>query len=82
LAAGYFGIQASIDAWYDEISQYDWSNPGFSEACGHFTQMVWVGSTELGCAWVDCNGENGTPGQYLMCEYQAAGNVIGIAPVP
>jgi hypothetical protein len=77
LAAGYGSIADSVQAWYNEISDYDFNNPGYSDATGHFTQVVWVGSTEVGCAWVSCNGENGTPGYYLMCEYSPAGNVLG-----
>jgi hypothetical protein len=30
LAAGYGSVAASIDAWYDEINQYDFSSGGFS----------------------------------------------------
>jgi len=82
LAAGYGSIEASIDAWYEEISDYSFSDPGFSEGTGHFTQVVWVASTEIGCAWVACNGQNGTPGSYLMCEYQTAGNVLGMISPP
>lgn len=79
LAAGYGSIQASIDAWYDEQSEYNFNDPGFSESTGHFTQVVWVGSSQLGCAWVECNTAS-TPGYYLMCEYENAGNVLGEFP--
>ena len=30
LAAGYPSASAAVDAWYGEISDYDFSNPGFS----------------------------------------------------
>ena len=43
------GTAAAVDGWYSEISQYDWSDPGFKNTTGHFTQVVWKGSTSLGC---------------------------------
>jgi hypothetical protein len=34
--------------WYNEVSKYDWGSPGYSGITGHFTQVVWKASTELG----------------------------------
>jgi uncharacterized protein YkwD len=79
LAAGFSSIEASVDGWYDEIKDYDFNNPGFDEETGHFTQVVWKGSSRVGCAWVSCNTRD-TPGMYLVCEYENAGNVIGDFP--
>ncbi|KAG7451816.1 PR-1-like protein [Guyanagaster necrorhizus] len=77
LAAGYASASASVAAWGDEGAEYSCSNPGFSSATGHFTQLVWKSTTKVGCGRVDCNGSNGTPGWYLTCEYSPAGNIIG-----
>lgn len=75
LAAGYTGGYSPVNAWYDEISQYDYNNPGFSEATGHFTQLVWKDTSKVGCAKVTCNNEWR---QYTICEYtDSRGNVIG-----
>ena len=52
---GYLGPGAGKDAvsrWYNEVGQYDYRNPGFSLQTGHFTQVVWASTTELGCAMV------------------------------
>ncbi|XP_065065185.1 uncharacterized protein LOC135691294 isoform X1 [Rhopilema esculentum] len=35
-------------AWYNEIQHYDFNRGGFSSRTGHFTQVVWKGSTHLG----------------------------------
>lgn len=74
LAAGYVGGAAPVDAWYNEISSYDYSNPGYSSATGHFTQVIWKSTTQLGCAYVTCDN---AWRQYTICEYSPAGNVVG-----
>jgi hypothetical protein len=76
LAAGYASVQASIDGWVDEVTQYSFSSPGFAEATGHFTQVVWVDTTSVGCGRTFCDGKDGTSGWYLVCEYYPAGNVL------
>ena len=75
LAAGYPSATESIQAWYDEIKDYDYNNPGFAHGTGHFTQVVWKSTQKVGGAFVSCNGRNGTPGAYLVCEYSPPGNV-------
>lgn len=41
-------IKKSIDSWYNEVSLYDYNNPGFSKGTGHFTCLVWKSSTSFG----------------------------------
>ncbi|RFU31347.1 hypothetical protein B7463_g4996, partial [Scytalidium lignicola] len=77
LAAGYPNASASIDAWGLEREKYNFNKPGFSEATGHFTQLVWSNTTSVGCGRVNCSGKNGTPGWYVVCEYYPRGNVVG-----
>lgn len=77
LAVGYDSATKALDAWYDEIDEYDFSNPGFGESTGHFTQVVWKDSSKLGCAYKDCGGSTG---RYIICSYQNPGNVIGRFP--
>lgn len=64
--------------WYDEIEFYDYSNPGqryanTTEAIGHFTQVVWKASTDVGC------GLAIGPDFYVygVCNYSPPGNYIG-----
>lgn len=75
LAAGYPTITDAVSAWNAEGDQYPYNNPGFYTSTGHFTQLVWKGSKKVGCGFVNCNGKNGTPGYFLVCEYSPAGNI-------
>lgn len=74
LAYGYdFESAAAVDAWYNEIKDYNFDDPSYSESTGHFTQLVWKSSTTVGCGYKNCG--NGY-GYYVVCNYQPAGNVI------
>ncbi|KAE8356650.1 CAP domain-containing protein [Aspergillus coremiiformis] len=92
LAFGYPDVSAAVSAWGDERRMYDFNKPtGFSEETGHFTQLVWRATTDVGCAAIDCGYGNGTnnekrggsgsytkaQGWYVVCEYSPPGNVIG-----
>ncbi|BGP31225.1 hypothetical protein JCM10296v2_002989 [Rhodotorula toruloides] len=39
----------------DEEAKYNYDKPGYADATGHFRQMVWKGTTQLGCAQAFCN---------------------------
>ena len=52
-----------LEKWYCEIASYDFKNPvfkgGSSSNCGdgtngHFTQVVWKDTCQLGCARAEC----------------------------
>lgn len=48
---GYPSWQSAVDAWYNEVASYSYSNPGWSGATGHFTQLVWKDTTRVGCGY-------------------------------
>lgn len=75
LAEGYDSVTAAITFWYDEINSYSYSQPGFTEATGHFSQLVWKDTRESGCHIRDCSHK--LDGWYLMCEFSPAGNIVG-----
>jgi hypothetical protein len=63
----------AVDAWYNEVKLYDFSNPGWHTATGHFTALVWKSTTKLGCA---INSACSWP--TYVCQYGPPGNVIGL----
>lgn len=75
IAIGYATPRAAITAWYNEYVDYDYAAGEYSAATGHFTQVVWKASTQLGCALYPCSAPWG--GGFLVCEYYPRGNIIG-----
>ena len=77
--------QQAVDEWYCEINVYDFDHPavrgGTTFGCdnnpdkvtGHFTQVVWRGSSKLGCARNTCS-LGGNSGTLWACEYDPPGN--------
>lgn len=73
----------AVQSWYNEVKLYNYSSPGFSSATGHFTQVVWKSSTQLGCGTAKGTKTlNGTKYNafYVVCHYLPAGNVQGQFP--
>jgi hypothetical protein len=63
--------RAAVDLWVAEESS--WRAGGdFSAATGHFTQVVWRGSVQVGCAARAC-----ARGNFVTCSYYTPGNVVG-----
>ncbi|CCD23057.1 uncharacterized protein NDAI_0B00230 [Naumovozyma dairenensis CBS 421] len=72
IAAGTSPV-GSVDAWYAEGAYYNYSNPGFSSATSHFTQLIWKSTTEVGCGIKDCSSIGW--GDYVICSYNPSGNI-------
>ncbi|CCG83809.1 protein of unknown function [Taphrina deformans PYCC 5710] len=64
-----------VDLWYNEGSSYNYNAPGFSDATGHFTQLVWKATSSVGCGFSSGCGEYSN---YLVCRYASPGNVLGV----
>ena len=69
------GAGQAVALWFSEKANYNYASPGFSPNTGHFTQIVWKGSTQLGCGVAAC-----PTGQFYVCRYMAPGNVSGQYP--
>jgi hypothetical protein len=59
----------AVGLWYEEVCEYNYARPGFGPA-GHFTQLVWRASRQLGCGRAICGRD-----VYWVCRYSPAGNV-------
>ena len=58
-------------SWYNEISKYHFNNPGFASETGHFTQIVWKDSKEVGFGFAI--SQKGI--YYGVANYFPAGNI-------
>lgn len=81
------GAQATR-AWYAEGDKYSFASPGFSPRTGHFTQVVWKRTRQLGCweekscrslePWLSSSSLRGAARiGFVVCEYFPPGNVLG-----
>jgi len=78
IAAGYLSSDKAVKDWYDEVGKYNYGNPGFSPETGHFSALVWKNTKGVGCAAAYCDGIMGSgKSWFLVCNYNAAGNVEG-----
>jgi len=59
----------AVELWYDEIKYTDGGLvSSFSSNTGHYTQVVWKGTTHIGC---------GIERTLLVCQYGEGGNMQG-----
>ena len=65
---------SAVGAWYNEIKDYNFNGSGqFSPKTGHFTQVVWQQSRELGVGIA----QSKSGGIFIVANYDPAGNFIG-----
>ncbi len=66
-----------VGKWADESKDYDERRfqCAKGEVCGHFTQLIWRGTKEVGCGVA-----GGADGQFWVCYYSPPGNIIGYKP--
>lgn len=67
-----------VSSWAAERAFYDHRENTCRQGkvCGHYTQVVWRDTTEIGCANSFCSDQ----GQIWVCQYRPFGNVIGRKP--
>lgn len=76
-SAGHYGVGDAVASWYTEKSAYHGGVIEMSRfyTYGHYTQLVWKNTKELGCAKVECNGNI-----IIVCNYDPPGNMVGYTP--
>jgi Cysteine-rich secretory protein family/LysM domain len=77
--AGHYSRTQMVGSWGDEKRYFvpngtfpNVSSTGNWADVGHYTQVVWRNTTEVGCA-IASDGNN----EYLVCQYNPAGNFMG-----
>lgn len=73
-ASGTATAAGAIQSWASEKANYVYPN-GYSPQTGHYTQIVWRTTREVGCARVNC--PNITFPSTIICDYGPAGNSSG-----
>lgn len=74
---GNYGVANAVKIWESEKKYYRGQplNPSNWYDPGHYTQMVWKNSKEIGCAKVECNDNI-----IIVCNYDPPGNILGQKP--
>jgi len=74
---GYYGVADAVKSWESEKIYYHGQtlNPSNWHNSGHYTQLVWKDTKEIGCAMSACNGDS-----IVVCNYNPPGNVLGQKP--
>lgn len=76
--SGYFSYTQMVDSWGSEKKYFVYgtfprvSNSGNWADVGHYTQMIWRDTLEVGCAVATAGGND-----ILVCRYSPPGNYIG-----
>jgi len=73
---------AGVTAWHAEVSDYNHAANSCSAVCGHYTQIVWETTTDVGCGIYQCSSslDLGPNAAFLVCNYGPAGNFNGEKP--
>jgi hypothetical protein len=69
--------EGSVNAWHSEIDYYTYTTRACQQGkmCGHYTQVTWSTSYEMGCGYKKC--ETFT---IIACNYGPPGNYKGVFP--
>lgn len=79
-------IEQAVNSWADEARYYDFDADScvVGELCGHYTQLVWESTRNVGCVVQQCDQMtdgsgnailNGRSGMMIFCHYDPPGNV-------
>jgi hypothetical protein len=77
-ASSHLTLTQMVDQWGNEKRYFinggfpSVSSTGSPAAVGHYTQMIWQNSSEVGCGEASAGGNN-----LLVCDYSPQGNING-----
>lgn len=75
IAGGTVAPTEVVHTWLSEERDYDHNTNSCVGVCGHYTQVVWRATREVGCGTA-FDGYR----QIWVCEYEPPGNVTGMPP--
>lgn len=64
-----------VQNWASEVKEYSYRANSCRGVCGHYTQLVWRSTKEVGCAVARGEGR-----EIWVCNYDPPGNWIGERP--
>ena len=64
-----------VENWASEARDYDAASNRCRGVCGHYTQIVWRNTRQVGCAVAGTARR-----QVWVCDYDPPGNVVGQRP--
>ena len=74
----------AMSGWKGEVSNYTYSTNTCTAVCGHYTQVVWATSTQVGCGFAACSSfasfASYGAGDIWVCQYYPPGNWDGEKP--
>ncbi|HEV1287898.1 MAG TPA: CAP domain-containing protein [Bryobacteraceae bacterium] len=64
-----------VSAWGSEVKDYDYASNTCRRVCGHYTQIVWASTKQVGCGVARDSRR-----EVWVCNYDPPGNWIGKRP--
>ncbi|XP_028652417.1 peptidase inhibitor 16-like isoform X2 [Erpetoichthys calabaricus] len=85
MTSGSLNVTRAVKSWFDEYMDYNFEKMECTpnKMCGHYTQVVWAESSQVGCGAFFCEsvtGMNKPKLSILVCNYYPQGNYIGESP--
>ena len=75
ISGGVASTAEVVATWAGEARGYDIRNNACTGVCGHYTQLVWRGTTTVGCGVASDAAR-----QVWVCNYNPPGNIVGYRP--
>ena len=76
--ANAYSLDEMVTSWGDEKANFEYgtsSNSRNGGVVGHYTQIIWRNSTQVGCGLASGGGTD-----YFVCQYNPPGNYVGQQP--